>query len=267
MEKDNLPLDLKSDLEIASHTSASLYLDLLKGCLTRLLFPDSCVNLQLVPTGNFDPEARRNGQDWPSEAETMIGWKRLESLQDCAERVLRDGIPGDLFEAGVWRGGASILMRAVLKVYGDSQRIVWLADSFQGLPKANAVRYPADGDDHLADFNAYLGVSLERVQANFARYGLLDDQVRFLEGWFCDTLPSAPVQQIAVLRLDGDMYESTMNILDNLYHRVSPGGFVVVDDYGALANCKIAVDEFRDRHEIREPLETIDWTGVFWRRC
>lgn len=151
------------------HPAAALYLDLLKGCLTRLLFPDSRVDLQLVPTGTFDAQARWNGQDWPSEAETMIGWKRLESLQHCVEEVLRDGVAGDLFEAGVWRGGASILMRAVLKVYGDSQRIVWLADSFEGLPKADPVRYPADADDHLADSNAYLGIALECVKNNFAR--------------------------------------------------------------------------------------------------
>ena len=250
----------------SSHPAAALYLDLLKGCLTRLLFPDSCVDTRLVPTGAFDPEVRRNGQDWPSEAETMVGWKRLDSLQRCVEEVLRDGVAGDLLEAGVWRGGASILMRAVLKAYGDSQRIVWLADSFAGLPKADPVRYPADADDHLADWNAYLGVPLECVQRNFARYGLLDGQVRFLNGWFRETLPHAPVGQIAVLRLDGDMYESTMSILENLYQRVSPGGFVVVDDYGALANCKAAVDDFRGRLQLREPLQPIDWTGVLWRR-
>jgi O-methyltransferase len=248
------------------HPAAVLYLDLLKGCLTRLLFPDSCVSLQLVPTGAFDPEARRNGQDWPSEAETMIGWKRLESLQYCVEEVLHSAIPGDLLEAGVWRGGASILMRAVLKAYGDSQRSVWLADSFAGLPAADPERYPADAGDNLASFNAYLGVSLDHVRANFARYGLLDERVRFLPGWFRETLPSAPVDRIAVLRLDGDMYESTMDILESLYHRVSPGGFVVVDDYGALANCRAAVDDFRHRSNICEPLQPIDWTGVLWRR-
>jgi len=249
-----------------SPIAAQLYLDLLKGCLTRLIFPDSCVNLDLVPTGAFDPEARRNGQDWPSEAETMIGWKRLDSLQTCIEDILRNNTPGDLFEAGVWRGGASILMRGVLKAYGDTHRIVWLADSFQGLPHADAVRYPADAGDRLADFNAYLGVPLQEVKNNFARYGLLDEQVRFLAGWFRDTLPGAPVERIAVLRLDGDMYESTMDILESLYWRVSPGGYVVIDDYGALANCKAAVHDFRDKHRITERIQPIDWTGVLWQR-
>jgi hypothetical protein len=249
-----------------SQSAAPLYLDLLKGCLTRLLIPDSCVNEQLVPTGRFDVEARRSGRDWPSEAETMVGWLRLDSLQRCVEEVLRADIPGDLVEAGVWRGGASILMRAVLKAHGDSTRSVWLADSFAGLPVADPAHFPADAGDNLASFNAYLGVSVERVRGNFEKYGLLDHQVHFLEGWFRDTLPAAPIRRIAVLRLDGDMYESTMDILTNLYHRVSPGGFVIVDDYGALANCRAAVDEFRARARIHEPLQPIDWTGVFWRR-
>ena len=243
-----------------------LYLDLLKGCLTRLLFPDCCVNTQLAPTGQFDPEARRLGQDWPYEAETMIGMQRLDNVEECVRDVLRRNIPGDLVETGVWRGGASILMRAVLKAYGDTSRCVWLVDSFEGLPRANSRLWPADREDRLADFNDYLGVSLERVQANFQRYGLLDAQVRFLKGWFRDTLPSAPIGPIAVLRLDGDMYESTMDAFNNLYDKVQVGGYIIVDDYGALANCRAAVHDFRNSRGIVDPIQTADWTGAFWQR-
>ncbi len=249
----------------ANDTPQRLYLNLLKGCLTRLLFPDCCVDIQLRPTGQFDPEARRNGQDWPHEAETMVGWKRLDNVERCVRDVLRDDVPGDLVETGVWRGGASILMRAVLKAYGDTDRCVWLADSFEGLPRANGELWPPDAEDRLADFNAYLGVSLEQVQANFARYGLLDSQVRFLKGWFRDTLPTAPMDRIAVLRLDGDMYESTMDTFRALYGKVQPGGYVIVDDYGALANCRAAVDDFRASRGIVETIETVDWTGICWR--
>jgi hypothetical protein len=243
-----------------------LYLELLKGCLTRLLFPDCCVNTQLLPTGQFDPEARRNGQDWPYEAETMIGMKRLDNIEFCVREVLRNDVPGDLVETGVWRGGASILMKAVLKTYGDATRRVWVADSFEGFPATDPERYPADAGDHLGDFNAYLGVPLERVQENFLRYGLLDERVRFLKGWFRDTLPSAPIDRIAVLRLDGDLYESTMEAFDSLYDRVQAGGYVIVDDYGALASCRAAVHDFRDRRGIADPMKEIDWTGVYWQR-
>jgi O-methyltransferase len=196
----------------------------------------------------------------------MVGQKRLDNLQTCVTSALREGVPGDLVETGVWRGGAAILMRAVLKAYADSDRLVWAVDSFAGLPKPDPARYPEDAGDRLWESNDYLGVSLERVQANFARYGLLDEQVRFVKGWFKDTLPHAPIRQIAVLRLDGDMYESTMDVLNNLYEKVSEGGYIIVDDYGALKNCKAAIDEFRGLRDIQEPLQQVDWTGVFWQR-
>src|SRR5262249_48778679 len=148
-------------------------------------------------------------------------------LTDC----LRRGVPGDFIETGVWRGGACIFARAVLRAYGDPERKVWVADSFEGLPKPDAAKYPADRGSRLYR-QAHLAVSLEEVTANFARYNMLDDRVVFLRGWFRDTLPTAPIEKLAVLRLDGDLYESTMEALSHLYDRVSVGGYVIVDDYG-----------------------------------
>ena len=89
--------------------------------------------------------------------------------------------------------------------------------------------------------------------------------MQFLEGWFRDTLPNAPVDRLCVLRLDGDMYESTMIALENLHDRVSPGGFIIVDDYGAVAGCRAAVDDFRRLRGITAELVPIDWTGHYWR--
>jgi O-methyltransferase len=94
----------------------------------------------------------------------------------------------------------------------------------------------------------------------------LDNQVKFLKGWFKDTLRSAPVAQLAVLRMDGDLYESTIDIFDALYHKVSPGGFVIVDDYHLLAPCKQAVHDFRMRAKVTDPIQEIDGTGVFWKK-
>jgi hypothetical protein len=221
--------------------------------------------MDLVHTRSFDPAVRATGRDWPTEAETMVGLQRLDNLQDCIVTVLRDGIPGDLVETGVWRGGCAILMRAVLKAWGDDRRQVWLADSFQGLPEPAPDQYPQDAGDVHAQFTPYLGVSLDVVKANFARYDLLDDQVRFLPGWFRDTLPTAPIDRIAVLRLDGDMYESTYQALSALYAKVPPGGFVIIDDYGALPRCRLAVEDFRAANHISETIMPIDWTGVYWR--
>ncbi len=182
----------------------------------------------------------------------MIGLKRLGNIEFCVKEILRNIIPGDLIETGVWRGGASIFMRAILKACGNPNRIVWVADSFEGLPKPDG-RYQQDAGDRNWKSNHSLGISLERVQANFARYGLLDERVRFLVGWFKDTLPAAPIQQLTILRLDGEMYSSTMDALRALYSKLSPGGYVIVDDYGSTPPCKQAVNDFRAEHKITAP--------------
>ena len=237
-------------------TSRELYLNLMKKCLTRLLFSDG---------HSFDYSKRRQGKDWPAQAETMIGLLRLDNLQRCVIDVLEQRVPGDLIETGAWRGGATIFMRAILKAYGDHQRRVWVADSFEGLPAPDVEQYPADRGSELHRYE-YLAVSLEEVQSRFARYGLLDEQVRFLPGWFRDTLPTAPIERLAILRLDGDLYESTMDALTALYPKLSRGGYVIVDDYNDIAACKQAVTEYRNKHGITEPIQEIDWTGVFWQR-
>lgn len=206
------------------------------------------------------------GLDWPAEAETMIGMQRLTSLQHCVETVLAEDIPGDLIECGVWRGGACILMRAVLAAHGDATRCVWLADSFQGVPRSDPANFKADKGIRAEWVAGILGVSEADVRANFERYGLLDDQVRFLPGWFKDTLHDAPIERIAVLRLDGDLYESTIQALDALYPRLSPGGFCIVDDYLAVRACEQAVTDYRARHGITAEIVDIDGTGVFWRK-
>lgn len=271
-------------------TGATLYLDLLKNCLTRSIFEDgyqaylgpsrqlrrvayslvrrvlASQGLQLVRPAPFDQEARAEGRDWPLTAETMIGLRRLENLQQCITDVIARGIPGDLVETGVWRGGATIFMKAVLEAHEVRDRVVWVADSFQGIPRPDPQRYPADEGIDLWTA-PQLSIPLEQVKANFARYGLLDERVRFLPGWFRDTLPSAPIEQLAILRLDGDLYESTMDALRCLYPKLSVGGYVIVDDYGAIPACKLAVEDFRREEGIGEEIVWIDWTGVFWQRA
>ncbi len=219
-------------------------------------------SLLLVRRRAFDAQARREGRDWPMFGYTMAGHQRLNNVQQCVETVLRENIPGDFIETGAWRGGMTIFMRALLKAHGDTQRRIWVADSFDGLP------VPKDTSDGWDYSNVdYLKVSLEQVQSNFRRFGLLDSQVRFLKGWFSDTLPSAPIQALAILRLDGDMYSSTMDALVNLYPRLSAGGFVIVDDYYSWPACRRAVDEFRAEHKLSETVQTIDWSGAYWRKA
>jgi O-methyltransferase len=211
-------------------------------------------------------DRRAEGKDWPSLALTMVGAKRLDNLHHCVATVLKDGVPGDFIETGIWRGGSVILMRAILKAYGVTDRTVFGADSFEGLPKPDAANYPADkGDLHWV--SKELAISLEQVRANVNRYRLLDGQVQFLKGWFKDTLPAAPIERLAVARLDGDMYESTMTAIEALYPKLQPGGFLIVDDYGAVPGCRQAIEDYRGRHSITEVIETIDWTGVYWRKA
>lgn len=246
----------------------TLYLELMRNSLTRhgvrQRMPDQW---PLRRRALFTATTTLTRVRWPAEAETMIGPKRLASLQECVETVIADNIPGDLIECGVWRGGASIMMRAALAAYGDESRSVWLADSFEGLPRPDIKNYQADKglDAHI--FNGILGVSEDEVRSNFARYGLLDDRVRFLRGWFKDTLPSAPIDCLSVLRLDGDLYESTIQALDALYPKLSPGGFCIIDDYHVIKPCRQAVADYRDRHGITEEIVDIDDVGVLWRRA
>jgi len=243
------------------------YLALMRDSLIGLLGEDP--SFEIKPRGGqlpFDPKRRIGGMDWPVHAVSMIGAHRMAQLQQAVEYVIAHGVPGDLIETGVWRGGACIMMRAVLMAYGVADRRVWVADSFRGLPPPDAANYPTDRDNLLHTFEQ-LAIPVETVRRNFARYRLLDDQVVFLEGWFRDTLKGAPIERLAVLRLDGDLYESTMDALVALYDKVSPGGIVIVDDYGIIETCAAAVDDFRRERGIVEPIKRIDASGVYWQRA
>src|SRR5262245_15964257 len=278
-----LPACERQILTITNYDVRSLYLDLLRRNLTRygmrermpsdwplrrrlLLKAVNSLTPMRKVSGSRDQRPRDLGLDWPAEAETMIGMQRLTSLQHCVETVVADDIPGDLIECGVWRGGACILMRAVLAAYEDHTRSVWLADSFQGVPRSDPANYKADKGIRAEFAAGILGVSEAEVKANFERYGLLDDRVRFLPGWFKDTLQDAPIDRISVLRLDGDLYESTIQALDALYPRLSPGGFCIVDDYQAVKACEQAVIDYRAKHGISAEIVDIDGTGVLWRK-
>ena len=169
-----------------------------------------------------------------------------------------------MIETGVWRGGACIFMRLMLKKYGVKDKTVYVADSFEGLPEPDAEKYPHDANDvhHIIDV---LKVSVEQVQNNFKTFGVLDDQVKFLKGWFKDTLKHVPIEKLSILRLDGDMYESTWDVFTNLYHKLSIGGYLIIDDY-ALAACHAAVDDFRSQNNIVEPIEYFDGGNVYWKK-
>ncbi len=260
-------VDVRRQIDSAGQRDGSdetrrLYLDLLESALTGVLTRDS----NAAPWGSeeFDADRRLYGRDWPKSATTMIGTARMRNLRRLVETALAEGIEGDLLEAGVWRGGACIYMRGILAAHGVTNRTVWVANSFAGLPKPDETLYPADKGDTHDNFDE-LSVSLDEVKENFKRFGLLDEHVAFLPGWFTDTLPRAPIERLSVLRLDGDMYGSTMETLQALY-QVSRGGFIIIDDY-ILPACRQAVDDFRREQGINEPLHDVDGAAAYWRRA
>lgn len=242
---------------------AEMYLTMMERVLLGVIYEDP--PMDQWSGGVFNPTLRAKGRDWPTKAHTMIGFERLRNIRELMSHVVGDQIPGDFVETGVWRGGACIYMRAVLKVFNVVDRKVWVADSFEGLPKPDAERYPSQDVGDVHHTYKALAVSLEEVQENFRKYDLLDEQVQFLKGWFKDTLPGAPIERIAVLRLDGDMYASTMDALQALGHKVSAGGFIIVDDYGAVEGCRRAIADYRQEKGITAPIQNIDGIGAFWR--
>jgi O-methyltransferase len=243
-----------------------LYIDLMERAVTGQLFKESARERRwanLWQRVRHPYLTRRHGAfTWPLRAHTMLRNSRLRNLRDAVEATLRENIPGDYIETGVWRGGACIYMRAILKAHAVKNRKVYCADSFEGLPKGT---HRNDSGDRLYKFSE-LAISEEQVRQNFAVYGLLDEQVVFLRGWFRDTLPKLDDERFAVIRLDGDMYESTHDALENLYPRLSPGGFVIIDDYPGIGGCRRAVHDYLDAHSLKPDMKLVDAGCAWWRK-
>jgi hypothetical protein len=250
------------------HAVRERYLDLVEKSLLNEIIGESRLELGIrvfLQRIRHPYLTRRGTVPWPVRAHTMIGRKRLRHLRQLVERTLHDGIPGDYIETGVWRGGACILMRAVLAAYDVRDRRVFCADSFEGLPRPD----PNNRYDKRNGLHAFseLAISEATVRQNFEAYDLLDEQVVFVKGFFASTLPTLEHDRFALIRLDGDMYGSTMDALTNLYDRLSPSGFVVIDDYGALQNCRKAVHDFLDQRGLTVNIQPIDAWGVWWQKA
>jgi O-methyltransferase len=241
-----------------------MYPELLKKCLLDAIYGSEVVAWGTVPKGsNASDHDIQNGTYWPKRAHTMIGMKRLENIEYCIRIILQEGVPGDFMETGVWRGGATIYMAGLNKWYNAGRR-VFVADSFEGLPPPEVQKWPQDsGDDHYT--YPFLAVSEEQVRENFKRYDLLDDKIIFVKGFFEESIQKAPVNTLSLLRLDGDMYGSTMTVLQQLYDKVSSGGFVIIDDWNIL-KCRAAVTDFLAQRGLTPQIQKIDECGVFWRK-
>jgi len=242
---------------IKSDQTQKLYLDLMKGVLINLY--------QIQNTDGYNIQDRINGIGWNPNAYTMLSLKQLNAIDFMYADIIKNNIPGDLIECGVWRGGATIFMKALLKSNNDTTRKVWVSDSFEGCPKPDVAKYPADANSNW--FAApELAISLEQVQNNFKKFNLLDSNIIFLKGWFKNTLPIAQIKKLALLRVDGDLYESTMDAISALYDKLSVGGYFIDDDYGSIPQSKKAIDDYRNLHYITEEIIPIDATGVYWKK-
>ena len=211
---------------------------------------------------DFDPEFLRLIADL--RPFTMTSPERLFGLREAVEYVVREQVPGDLVECGVWRGGSSMLIATMLVALGDQSRRLWMYDTYAGMSEPTAV----DGHDvieyyRVADrrehFMAY--ESLEDVRANLRRTGLAESSIEYVVGRVEDTIPERAPARIALLRLDTDWYQSTAHELAHLYDRVSPGGVIIIDDYGYWQGARRAVDEFFHARGFRPLLSRMDHTG------
>jgi O-methyltransferase len=272
-----MPTNARADLESARPPAAAgpgrsaeelrtAYLDLLKLCLTDLGGP-STTSVGALPDARVvarelsgdDRRLRSAGMDWPLHGLTMVGLGRLDDLQACVEAVVADGVDGDLIEAGAWRGGASILMRATLDTLGEA-RTVYVADSFEGFAGEQS-----DADAVALSAYDFLAAPLDEVRESFQRFGC-ETGVEFVPGYFEATLRELSGRRWAIVRLDADTYEATREALVCLYPGLATGGHLIVDDYGSFEGCRRAVDEFRAEHGITEPIKHTDFTCVRWRR-
>ena len=250
-----------------------LYLNFIKRVLTDTVY-DREITIDYLKTNQTPDEEtlkeilknpirqhRLTGHDWPSDAHTMIGMKRMDNLHECLDYVRLNNVEGDIIETGVWRGGAMIFAKIYCDLYNINKKI-FVCDSFDGLP---VPEHPEDEGDVHYTFD-FLKVPLDEVTSNFRLYNALDENVVFLKGWFSDTLPNNNnIGSLSILRMDGDMYKSTMDVFDSLYHKVNQNGFIIVDDY-CIPNCRKATEDFRKQNNITSELNVIDNCGVFWKK-
>jgi O-methyltransferase len=191
---------------------------------------------------------------------TMVGLPRLRTLDRLVRRVDEEGIPGDVVECGTCNGGTgAILARVACR--SPLGRHTWLLDSFAGLPPAG----PLDGA-HAQAYTGRCHGATARVREVLGKVGVPDGSVTLVPGWFNETLPTFKAERIAVLHIDADWYDSVRVCLDHLYDRVSPGGFVVFDDYGYWEGCKLAWEEFRSRNALSIEVTDIDGVGAWFRK-
>jgi len=265
----------KASLHSGVTPHESLYLDLVRDTLTGSVLNTPSVTAgegegESLRRGPYDEELRLRGADWCDECYTMAGGRRVQNVRELVEKTIGENVPGDFLEAGTWRGGCSIMARTVQRIMNeDENRRTYVCDSFSGLPPSSN-KQDTDSWSRMH----FLEVSQEEVEQNFKKFQALDSNVLFRKGFFSETLPIIRQElmnqgrKLAVLRGDGDMYESYMDILYNLYQFVPVGGYFICDDCPTIAEAQRAIDDFRQHHGITAPIQKVQDSkyGTYWRK-
>ncbi len=200
---------------------------------------------------------------------TQTSTERVSALCEAVKYISRNNIPGSFVECGVWRGGSTMAAAITFQQVGEV-RDLYLFDTFEGMSAPGEHDVAADGS-HAADLLAQASredprsiwcvSSLNEVKSNVMSTGYPDNRVHYRPGKVEDTVPDGAPDQIALLRLDTDWYESTRHEMEHLFPRVVSGGVLIVDDYGHWAGARRAVDEYIQAHGVRILLNRIDYTG------
>ncbi len=236
------------------------YIDLIKRAVTNYAYLGGSSSIETFDClSSYDKRQSRWNMDARARPMTLLSKGQLDLIEKCALKIEEMNVPGDYIEAGVWRGGAIIFMRALMKAYGIEQRKIIAADSFSGIPQNQVFRH--DPVDNWVD---RWEASLDEVNGNIARFGLLDDRIEMLSGLFSDSLPSLSGRSFALIRLDSDAHDSVMASLEHLYPALSPGGIIIVDDWH-LVGCRFAVNAYRKKHNISDEI-CVEAGNGYWTK-
>jgi hypothetical protein len=201
---------------------------------------------------------------------TMTSPERLYALIQAVRHVSAAPIPGSIVECGVWRGGSMLAVARTLIEAVDATRDLYLYDTYEGMSQPGAQDVDIEGQaasallkdqDRSDPESAWCYATLEDVRRTLSSTGYDESRMHFVKGKVEDTIPESAPDRIAVLRLDTDWYESTRHELEHLYPRLSPGGVLIIDDYGHWAGCRQAVDEYFAAQGIHLLLSRVDYTG------
>lgn len=263
-------LERKRTKEQVKTEAIEIYLELIISIVSATAFGSQ--EKSIIPklrekraVAEFDPAKRLKGNDWTYLGDTMTGIVRLNNVRNLLRDVMHNNINGDYIETGVWRGGSSVFAKAVMSTeLQGKNRKSYVCDSFRGLPSGDRNIHKGDqGWDHTP----YLEVPDLIVAENFLKLNLLDSKVIFVKGFFKDTMPILrdKIESLAIMRLDGDMYQSTVDVLYNLYNKLNVGGYVIIDDWFGFP-AKDACEDFFKVHKFSPKIVPVDTHAAYFKK-